>query len=80
MKITQLSNLKMSLVKLKFEFNKRIDSINRVLKEIEDIENNNEKRCPNCFGRDLRVMVKGNMFCRNCGYDSRDKRKVRKWK
>jgi len=71
MKTVQLTNLKRTLEQFKKEIRKRLDSIDRVIKEIENVENTNEKRCPKCFGRDLRILVKGEMFCRACGYDSR---------
>lgn len=73
MKTQQLSNLRRTLLQLKIELGKRIESIDKVIKEIDSFQDTNEKRCNKCFGRDLRILMNNNYFCKSCGYDTRKK-------
>jgi len=63
----QLKNLEESLVALKQKLARTTFFIDKVIKEIREV-NELKKKCPICYGRDIRVLINNRLFCKSCGY------------
>jgi len=74
MKIQQLSNFKRSLEGFRKDLLQQLDRLDGVLGYIKRVEEIGERRCPNCFSRDLRFMKNKRLFCRGCGFMSKKKK------
>ena len=70
MKANNMYKLGQSLVTLKSNLIAEVDRIDKIYNEIQDILNMKNKRCPQCYSRDIRCMKNDRVFCKACGFES----------
>ena len=76
MKIEQLTNFKKKVEAFRKILAFQIDSVDKFLKDIDNLQSMNETRCPRCYSRDVRMMKNNRLFCRGCGFESPDEHTI----